>query len=67
MITLEQVKEKLEDLKSEIRCSLKCEPEDLEIVQHESECISIDWKEKRASMFADPSDFMDKEIRTCVK
>lgn len=81
MITLEQAKEKLEDLKSEIRCRLKCEPEDLEIVQHESGCISIywvtkyigldymnihsewivvtiDWKEKRASMFADPSDFM---------
>ena len=33
MITLEQAKEKLEDLKSEIRCRLKCEPEDLEIVQ----------------------------------
>ena len=74
MITLEQAKEKLEDLKSEIRCRLKCEPEDLEIVQHESGCISIywvtkyigldymnipsEWKEKRASMFADPSDFM---------
>ena len=41
MITLEQAKEKLEDLKSEIRCRLKCEPEDLEIVQHESGCISI--------------------------
>ena len=27
MITLEQAKEKLEDLKSEIRCRLKCEPE----------------------------------------
>ena len=43
MITLEQAKEKLEDLKSEIRCRLKCEPEDLEIVQHESGCISIYW------------------------
>ena len=46
MITLEQAKEKLEDLKSEIRCRLKCEPEDLEIVQHESGCISIYWVTK---------------------
>lgn len=81
MITLEQVKEKSKDLKNEIRRRLKCEPENFEIVQHESGCISIywntkysgfdymhipsdwivvtiDWKEKIASMFADPLDFM---------
>ena len=65
MITLEQAKEKLEDLKSEIRCRLKSiywvtKYIGLDYMNIPSEWIvvTIDWKEKRASMFADPSDFM---------
>lgn len=46
MITLEQVEEKSEDIKNEIRRRLKCELEYFEIVQHESGEISIYWNTK---------------------